>query len=89
MNSVLAALLTTTIIIIISTDLPSAFTQLVRGDYLVRIPQGATQEGEIHYDPAEIAVPAGATLVWFNDDPAQPHTVTSGTPDGQQAIMMC
>jgi plastocyanin len=25
-----------------------------------------------------IAIPTGTTIDWFNDDPGQPHTVTSG-----------
>jgi hypothetical protein len=30
-----------------------------------------------HYYPPNIAIPAGTTIAWVNDDPGQPHTVTS------------
>jgi plastocyanin len=53
--------------------------QVVRGTYVVDIPAGAYQPGADHYRPANIAVPVGTTVIWFNDDPNQPHTVTSGT----------
>lgn len=56
-----------------------AYGQEVRGTYVVDIPPGAYQAGADHYIPANIAVPAGTTIAWFNDDPSQPHTVTSGT----------
>ncbi len=48
----------------------------------VSIPQGAmTQsEGQLYYDPQEITIAAGTTLVWSNDDTAV-HTVTSGNPN--------
>jgi plastocyanin len=47
--------------------------------YVVRIPPGAAMRvSPIHYYPDNIAIPSGITVVWFNDDPGQPHTVTSG-----------
>ena len=47
--------------------------------YVVRIPPGPTmRDSPIHYYPDNIAIPSGITVVWFNDDPGQPHTVTSG-----------
>jgi plastocyanin len=47
--------------------------------YVVRIPPGAAmRDSPIHYYPDNIAIPSGITVVWFNDDPGQPHTVTSG-----------
>lgn len=46
--------------------------------YLVRIPPGAAQQDSPeHYYPPNIAIPAGTTIAWFNDDQGQPHTVTS------------
>lgn len=47
----------------------------------VSIPQGAmTQsEGQLYYDPQEITVSVGTTVIWSNDDTAA-HTVTSGNP---------
>ena len=45
----------------------------------VSIPQGAmTQsDGQLYFDPQEITVSSGTTVVWSNDDTAA-HTVTSG-----------
>jgi plastocyanin len=57
----------------------------VRGTYIVDIPAGAYQAGAEHYVPANIAVPAGTTVAWFNDDPNQPHTVTSGLPNSDNS----
>lgn len=60
-----------------------AYGQEVRGAYVVDIPAGAYQAGSEHYIPANIAVPVGTTVAWFNDDPNQQHTVTSGMPDSE------
>ncbi len=57
----------------------------VRGTYVVDIPAGAYQAGADHYVPANIAIPAGTTIAWFNDDPNQPHTVTSGLPNSNNS----
>jgi plastocyanin len=57
----------------------------VRGTYVVDIPTGAYQAGADHYVPTNIAVPAGTTIAWFNDDPNQPHTVTSGIPNSNNS----
>ncbi|MDQ4050525.1 MAG: hypothetical protein M3115_03625 [Thermoproteota archaeon] len=54
--------------------------------YISRIPPGAAIQGNLfHYYPESIAVPAGTTVAWFNDDPGQLHTVTSGRPGGDGA----
>lgn len=47
----------------------------------VSIPKGAmTQsEGQLYFDPQEITIASGTTVVWSNDDSAA-HTVTSGNP---------
>jgi plastocyanin len=63
----------------------SAYGQEVRGQYIVDIPAGAYQAGEEHYVPADIAIPVGTTIAWFNDDPNQQHTVTSGTPNSPES----
>jgi hypothetical protein len=48
--------------------------------YISRIIPGAAFEDSLfHYYPEDIAIPVGTTIAWFNDDPGQPHTVTSGT----------
>jgi hypothetical protein len=49
--------------------------------YIVRIVPGAAERNNtLHYYPQDIAIPTGTTIAWFNDDPGQPHTVTSGAP---------
>jgi hypothetical protein len=55
--------------------------------YISRIIPGAAFEGSLfHYYPEDIAIPAGTTIAWFNDDPGQRHTVTSGNSDGPSNI---
>jgi plastocyanin len=73
--------------IVATAIMPSAIAQPseVRGTYVVRIPPGATEEGGTHYEPANIAIPAGTTIVWFNDDTDQPHTVTSGASESEDS----
>ena len=45
--------------------------------YAIRIPFGIGQtDYSVRYDPSQVAIPAGITVVWFNDD-SNPHTVTS------------
>lgn len=58
---------------------PVPASQEILPTYIIRIPPGAAiRESPIHYYPGNIAIPSGITVVWFNDDPGQPHTVTSG-----------
>lgn len=65
---------------------PSA-NEEVLPSYISRIIPGAAFEGSLfHYYPEDIAIPAGTTIAWFNDDPGQPHTVTSGNPDDPSNI---
>jgi len=59
------------------------------GTYVVQIPPGAAeQESLYHYYPPTIAVPRHTEVAWFNADPAQPHTVTSGSPGSADSGMM-
>lgn len=44
------------------------------------VPGAAQRDSPFHYFPPAIAVPTGTTVAWFNNDPGQPHTVTSGPP---------
>lgn len=68
-----------------SLGLFSLFSENIVATYISRIPPGAAFEGNLfHYYPEDIAVPAGTTIAWFNDDPGQLHTVTSGTPDDEE-----
>jgi len=58
-----------------------ATLQNIKATYAVSIVPGAAQKSSlIHYYPPAIAVPVGTTVAWFNNDPEQPHTVTSGLP---------
>jgi plastocyanin len=69
-----------------SLGLFSLLSEDVIATYISRIPPGAAFEGNlIHYYPEDMAIPAGTTVAWFNDDPGQLHTVTSGTPDDDEA----
>lgn len=53
----------------------------MQATYLVEIVPGASNRtNPIHYYPPSIAVPGGTTVAWFNNDPEQPHTETSGMP---------
>ena len=77
------ALLTTTTI---TTDVYGqtagmATLQNIKATYAVEIVPGAAQKTNlIHYYPPAIAVPLGTAVGWYNNDPEQPHTVTSGLP---------
>jgi len=54
--------------------------------YLGRIVPGAAEKNNtLHYYPQNIAVPSATTIAWFNDEPGQPHTGTSGTPDSSES----
>jgi plastocyanin len=44
------------------------------------VPGAAQRDSPFHYFPPAIAIPTGTTVAWFNNDPGQPHTVTSGPP---------
>ena len=81
---ILATIIVTPNIANASLGLFSLLSMDVAPTYISRIPPGAAFEGNLfHYYPEEFAVPAGTTVAWFNDDPAQLHTVTSGTPDDE------
>ena len=59
-----------------------ATLQNTPGTYAVSIIPGAAQrDSPYHYYPPAINVPVGTTVVWFNNDFGQPHTVTSGMPN--------
>ncbi len=45
--------------------------------YAIRIPFGVGQtDYSVRYDPSQVAIPAGMSVVWFNDD-SNPHTITT------------
>ena len=63
-----------------------ATLQNIKATYAVSIVPGAAQKSSlIHYYPPAIAVPVGTTVAWFNNDPEQPHTVTSGLPGAPES----
>ena len=63
-----------------------ATLQNIGAQYAVSIVPGASQKTNlIHYYPPLIAVPIGTTVAWFNNDPGQPHTVTSGLPNASNS----
>jgi plastocyanin len=39
-----------------------------------------------HFYPPDIAIPIGTTVEWFDDDPEQIHTVTSGAPGSSNPL---
>ena len=39
-----------------------------------------------HFYPPNIAIPIGTTVEWFDDDPEQIHTVTSGAPGSSNPL---
>jgi plastocyanin len=88
----LAILIVTAILSI--TALPSATMDALAfhtfgGTYTVDIIPGAAQrDSPYHYYPPLIAVPRGTEVSWFNGDPEQPHTVTSGSPGDEDAGML-
>lgn len=60
---------------------PAPTPNEVLPDYIIRVLPGAASEDSLyHYFPSVVNVPTGTTIAWFNDDPGQPHTVTSGSP---------
>ena len=62
--------------------------QNIKATYAVEIVPEATQKTNlIHYYPPAIAIPLGTTVGWFNNDPEQPHTVTSGLPGASDSVI--
>ena len=67
-----------------------ATLQNIGAQYAVSIVPGASQKTNlIHYYPPLIAVPIGTTIAWFNNDPGQPHTVTSLAYQTLQILVLC
>jgi hypothetical protein len=64
-----------------TTDVYGQAGSAIKATNAVSIVPGAAQRtNPIHYYPPVIAVPIGTTVAWLNNDPEQPHTVTSGLP---------
>lgn len=65
---------------------PIPTTQQVIPTYVIDIPAGAvSSNASVHYVPLIVSIPTDTTIVWFNDDPGQIHTVTSGLPESQDS----
>lgn len=65
---------------------PVPANQEVIPTYVIDIPAGATSNDvSVNYYPHKVAIPSGTTVVWFNDDPGQIHTVTSGLPNASNS----
>jgi plastocyanin len=65
---------------------PVPASQEVLPTYVIDIPAGATSNTQdINYYPAKVSIPTGTTIVWFNDDPGQIHTVTSRLPNSSNS----
>ncbi|WP_458745348.1 cupredoxin domain-containing protein [Candidatus Nitrosocosmicus sp. T] len=65
---------------------PVPTPQEVIPTYVIDIPAGAASNDlDVNYYPEEVAIPSGTTVAWFNDDPGQIHTVTSGPPNSSNA----
>lgn len=79
---ILAALLVAGVLATASVSSAFAQADSELGRYAINMPPGAyDQNAPIFYDPQAPAIPVGTTVVWFNSDPNQIHTVTSGTPE--------
>jgi plastocyanin len=75
------SLLTTTTATTTDVYAQMATLQNIKATYAISIVPGAAQMTSLlHYYPPAITVPIGTTIGWFNNDPEQPHTVTSGKP---------
>ena len=49
--------------------------------YLIEITTGSGVSYKFqHFYPLKIAIPIGTTVAWYNSDPEQIHTITSGAP---------
>jgi plastocyanin len=60
--------------------------QKVLPTYIIDIPAGAVSANKsTHFVPEKVSIPFGTTIAWFNDDPGQVHTVTSGLPNSPNA----
>ena len=68
---------------------PITTSREVIPSYVIRIPPGAALErlGAGYY-PDSIAIPSRITVAWFNEDPGESHTVTSGTPNSPESGKM-
>jgi plastocyanin len=84
---IIAAVLTSSFTTITTTTTKDVYGQTgsmatlqnIGATYAISIVPGAAHKTNfIHYYPPSIAIPVGTTVAWFNNDPEQPHTVTSG-----------
>ncbi|HEX7034100.1 MAG TPA: hypothetical protein VF172_13965 [Nitrososphaera sp.] len=85
-----ASIVILSVAVLLSGTTTSAFAfHTFGGTYTINIIPGAAQRDSLyHYYPPTIAVPVGTEVAWFNSDPEQPHTVTSGSPGDQDTGML-
>lgn len=61
--------------------------KLLSPTYMIDITTGSGVNYKFqHFYPPNIAIPIGTTVEWFDDDPEQIHTVTSGAPGSSNPI---
>lgn len=61
--------------------------KLLPPTYMIDITTGSGVNYKFqHFYPPNIAIPIGTTVEWFDDDPEQIHTVTSGAPGSSNPI---
>ncbi|CAN5584190.1 hypothetical protein BH23THE1_BH23THE1_16910 [soil metagenome] len=57
--------------------------------YLPTASPGAAQsDSPYHYYPPAINAPVETSIGWFNNNFGQPHTVTSGAPNGSDGFLL-
>lgn len=61
--------------------------KLLPPTYMIDITTGSGVNYKFqHFYPPNIAIPIGITVEWFDDDPEQIHTVTSGAPGSSNPL---
>jgi plastocyanin len=66
---------------------PSPTPNKLLPTYLIDITTGSGINYKFqHFYPPNIAIPIGTTVEWFDDDPEQIHTVTSGAPGSSNPL---
>lgn len=61
--------------------------KLLPPTYMIDITTGSGVNYKFqHFYPPNIAIPIGTTVEWFDDDPEQIHTVTSGAPGSSNPL---
>jgi plastocyanin len=85
--SIAISLISVTMLSAVSSSSSNAFAfHSAPGSYVINIVPGAAEKAAlVHYYPPLISVPANTLVTWFNADPGQLHTATSGQPNSTDA----